>query len=125
MFFRLSNRQSKELLVRGQQLYIALPVPLDESLDAMAYARAMLPEVEEHISDARFETLEVAIQLTRSPVSIADKLGAFGDVNGVRHTIDVVIATLTPPRCRGDRNVLEWPGRYVSDDGAVWPEAAS
>lgn len=59
--YRLSNRQAKELLVRGQQLTIYLPCPaVPDPGDARDFARSSL-DVEQHIVDDA-DWLDVPIQ---------------------------------------------------------------
>ncbi len=43
----LSGRQRKELLERGRPLSIAIPAPDTEDYDALAFAGAALPDVED------------------------------------------------------------------------------
>lgn len=116
--YRLSNRQRKELLVRGQQITIAIPANADDE-DAVAFAKSSLPEDELCVSDAEWD--EIAVLLT---TGATDGLtGVIGEIktnqSGVgKLTIYVMVCvvTLTPPsRPRGKIGGIHWPGSAIVD----------
>jgi len=116
--YRLSNRQQKELLIRGQQLTIAVPAPDTDDADfERAFAERSLPEVSEHITDAWVQLLRVALPGTGDGISRL--LGTIisphtiASHSQIEVSIEVVIITLRPTRCRGEIKRVQWPGDKI------------
>lgn len=112
--YSLSNRQRKELLVRGQSLRIAIPVGPDD-VDPVQFARASLPEDHEWVTDAEIDEIMVsrsgATGLNGLIGQILDmEYEAALQIKRIPLFCNVVIATLTPPRLRGKVASIQWPG---------------
>jgi len=61
--YHLSNRQRKEIYVRGAELTIALPLPVEDHEDLLAWARSVLGDVDpEDVAEARED--EVIVHAT-------------------------------------------------------------
>lgn len=116
--YTLSNRQRKELLVRGRPLQIAIPLGPDD-VDPIGWARASLPEDEEWIESA--ECAEI-IACASGTSGLNGMLGEIQDdyATALRKRlppmcISVVIATLVPPSIRNGTMQIQWPGRAWID----------
>lgn len=123
--YRLSNRQLKELLVRGQSLRILLPAAADSSDDddPVEFARERLPEqLQPLVSGAAWE--EVAVAPTPHSPGLTGVLGALisyeQSLEQWHYLITVCAVTLTPPDCRGSMRGNQWPGSVVQGP-EEWP----
>jgi hypothetical protein len=119
--YSLSNRQRKELLVRGCRLFVAIPLGPDDDIDPVKFARDSLPEDREWVTEAEIADLMVCAS------------GAVGGLNGllgqildfdfsaalntgkVPTFVAVVIATLCPPNQRSELPRVQWPGSVCID----------
>jgi hypothetical protein len=63
MKYELSNRQKKELVERGQEMTLAIPLPswIESDADMMEHLREMLPINHEWIKSAYITTLDVRL----------------------------------------------------------------
>lgn len=114
--YRLSNRQAKELLVRGQQLVIYLPCPaVPDPGDARDFARSSL-DVEQHLVDDA-DWVDVAVQPGAGGEGLDGLLGQIltDEQAATRWHVTLVVcaATLIPPRCRGSIDRPQWPGSVI------------
>lgn len=112
--YRLSNRQRKELLVRGAELRIALPAP-PEDADALAWSREVLPRDVAHMIVSADETellVEPTIQVRR-PETLTELLGAIVPETQARAwgvCVAAIVVTLRPADCRHPgRPEPQWP----------------
>lgn len=121
--YRLSNRQQKELLIRGQQIRIAIPVdPESDSSDSgVWYAKQSLPEHAEYVTGTLTQSITVALP----PRDVPGTIGTLGDICDARHrpeshqipvAVEVVIVTLTPPSMRGEMPRVMWPGWVLESE---------
>jgi hypothetical protein len=120
MQYRLSNAQQKELLIRGQQLTIAVPtLDTDDADIARQFAERSLPEVSEHIADAWVQLIRVA--LPGAGKGLTGKLGvilpegALPKSEQITVNVEVCLVSLRPPRCRGELKKVQWPGWLLED----------
>lgn len=119
--YRLSGRQAKELLTRGQQLRIAIPEPpgLAYDSDLLEFARASLPDVATYITEAVCEDLLV------EPPSGPGLTGVLGSIQaeptGMCWLVPAVVATLRPVHCRGRTANIQWPASAHDEHGRRWP----
>jgi hypothetical protein len=124
MHYRLSSRQAKDLLLNRKPLTIALPAPIEEPEDWLAWARGAILDHGELITSAEPDMIDVAPNPHRS--GLEGYLGAIlteGDpAQTLTLSVDVVVCELRPSGrgkpaepCR-----LQWPGTAVRGD-AVWP----
>lgn len=116
--YRLSNRQQKELILRGQELTIAIPYTDDEPSDPAGFIRESLPELPSDIEirDAATE-LVLSRMIPGNPDTVAGRIGAITDhvlPSDICVQIAAVVATLHPPRCRGAMPKIQWPGAFVA-----------
>jgi hypothetical protein len=125
--YSLSNRQRKELLVRGQSLQIAIPIGPDE-VDPIEFARASLPEDREWIVASECDELMVCAS---GVVGMPSLLGQIMDCEYsevlrrrlLPMCVAVVIATLVPPNRRGGPMPIQWPGKaYIDGEEIVRAE---
>ena len=113
--YRLSDRQKKELLIRGQILEIAIPCNYSDC-DPVAYACDALPEHSGNVVSAEIADLAVWRTANASP--------GFGGMMGhissdrnqpssraIEYTVVVVIATLQHEQKPRGRIALAWPGK--------------
>jgi len=119
--YRLSNRQQKELLVRGQQLLIA--IPCTEDCDPVQFARESLPEHARYVTHAEHAQV-VVVHAKQGGTGLTAVLGQlYHDdctVDGIRCAVDVVIVTLRPlDRCRGEVDRLSWPGVGIVGESVI------
>jgi len=112
--YRLSNRQQKELLIRGQTVQIAIPCIVD--CDAMRFARDSLPEHASYVTFA--EHASVVTWLGVLTGGLANMLGQIKHddddpdrLGTIPAAIEVVVATLSPPNPRGRAPLIQWPSR--------------
>lgn len=118
--YRLSNRQRKELLVRGRPITIALPIAQGVS-DPRALAQRLLPEIDgaagEMIRSAEVVTVYVAPRQHGTESGLAGVLGTIVDEPGhgwcVTH--EVLAVDLSPRRPRGKPLPMQWPGEVLVD----------
>lgn len=119
--YRISARQAKSLLNRGQQLRIAIPEPpgLPYDADPLEFARAALPDVATYIVEAVREMLPV------EPPSGPGLTGVLGSIqvepSGLCWLVPAIVATLRPVHCRGRQHNIQWPASAHDDDGRRWP----
>jgi hypothetical protein len=119
--YTLSNRQRKELLVRGQQLLVAIPLGPDDDIDPVQFARDSLAEDHEWVTEA--EIADVMTCASGAEGGLNNILGQILDfeydvainLSKVPSFVAVVIATLTPPNCRGEASTVQWPGSVYID----------
>lgn len=116
--YRLSNRQRKELLVRGQQLTILLPASADTSDQTPARdwaARLLPPDVAPLVHSADWD--EAIVTPTRDRAGLSRILGrilAEGDAAQHWHSVVIVCrVTLRPLDCRGVLERPQWPESVV------------
>lgn len=117
--YHLSNGQEKELILRGQQLQIALPVPPHEVDDPADWARSVLDEdIAECVTAAvEDEVWCVAPAVTaRSNSTLSAHWGSItGEPAGkLSLRVVVILVTLTPTRrFRGTRPGISWPSHLT------------
>jgi hypothetical protein len=119
MKFRLSNRQRKELMIRGTQLQIAIPAPAYECDDAAAYFAAAVDLGGATIVDVHEDELHVGLPTGRGDPSVSERRLGEPLVSDPPPEILtgvwlVLVATLRGPdqiRRRSDRPT--WPGMIV------------
>lgn len=113
VIYRLSNAQAKELLVRGTELQIALPVPPHEVADPLAWARSALePQIAELCVEAEETELSVAALRKPTPRTLADHLGHIhhdGSPQQLLQTVVVILVTLRPRQRRHTASRIQWP----------------
>lgn len=117
--YRLSDKQAKELLVRGQVIEIALPCT-DPDCDPIEFARAALPDHAQLITDADFA--EITVWRTSGA---ADGFGGLmGHIcseksspssRAIEYTVIAVVATLRYVGQPRGRLRLAWPGKAYRD----------
>lgn len=116
--YRLSNRQRKELLVRGQQLTILLPASADTSDDTSAreWAARLLPDdVAPLIHSAEWG--EAIVTPSHDRTGLSSVLGRIlAEEEAARHWHSVIIVArvvLRPHDCRGVMERPQWPESVV------------
>lgn len=112
--YSLSNRQRKELLVRGRSLQIAIPIGPDE--DPVDFAKASLPEDADWITQAKIsEVMCCASNSAGMPKLLGQILTCDYEsalsMQRIPLYVAVVVATLTPPKHRGSPVPIQWPGK--------------
>lgn len=124
MHYRLSSRQAKDLLLNRKPLTIALPAPIEEPDDWLAWARGAILDHGELVTSAVPEVISVAPNPHRS--GLEGYLGAIITDDDPAMTltmgVDAVVCELRPAgRGKiGETVRLQWPGTAVRGD-AVWP----
>lgn len=115
-FFRLSNRQQKELLIRGQRLLIALPATTEEDADLMHLAAALLPEHASHIVSA--ELADVTVARTAGHANgLSQWMGEITESpshRAISYSVVSIVVTLEHGRVAGEQP-LQWPGKCIGD----------
>jgi hypothetical protein len=119
--YRLSNRQRKELLVRGRPLAIALPLSSTEPVAGpLALARSLLPEIDgaagERIIAAEVVLIRVSPGDGRAGSGLTARLGQISDDPArwcVTH--EVLVADIVPRRPRGEPLPMQWPAAVHID----------
>jgi len=112
--YTLSNRQRKELLVRGTVLRIALPAPLEHDVDPDVFARSVLGEIAEYVSNAVEDEIVVSPRILPHK-TITDVLGSIVDPKTIgpgKWTIclPVIVVELSARRARHTGQILpQWP----------------
>lgn len=127
--YSLSNRQQKELLIRGQTLRIAIPIHVDgDDHDWLGYARrSMIADHAQYISGAEPDVLWTDLSHGIGGTGVSSVLGRIVDyANDARLpvSVEVVICELTPPVTPRGAQPLQWPGR-LEIDGVTWPPPAA
>lgn len=118
--YRLSNRQQKELVIRGQELKIIIPIPPTAPGNLIEIAERSLPELPADVEiSCAVDLVAVALPGGGPSDSAGATLGRIIGENKPRQSdivvqISCVVATLTPPRCRGSVKKRQWPG-YILD----------
>lgn len=113
--YRLSDRQKKELLIRGQILEIAIPCNHSDC-DPVAYACDALPEHSGHVVSAEIADLAVWRTSNASP-GFGGLMGHIStdknqpSAKAIECTVVVVIATLQAEQKPRGRVALAWPHR--------------
>lgn len=115
--YRLSNQQQKQLMIRGQAITIAIPIPPGlRPTDLTGFVRETIPELSTEVEiEAKLQTIPVYFP--------AADIGAEGSTtilgrlvesaNTVPMQVIVCIAHLVPPRCRGEQKNVQWPGFFI------------
>lgn len=121
--YRLSDRQKKELLIRGQVLEIAIPCNYTEC-DPVAYACDALPEHAGHVVSAEVADLAVWRTANASP-GFSGMMGHISSAanqpssRAIEYTVVVVIATLQAEQKPRGGVALAWPGKAYRDGVAI------
>lgn len=121
--YHLSNAQRKELLVRGTPLAIALPTPIDDPPDWLAWARAALGDEGQYVS-RRPEIISMAVGPRKSDAGLTSVIGGFVDAltEPFCWLVEVAIVELDPPTApRHKRAKVQWPGSVQTKYGR-WPK---
>ncbi|MHB1950145.1 MAG: hypothetical protein ACYCQK_01570 [Acidiferrobacteraceae bacterium] len=125
MHYRLSNRQRKELFIRGARLRIALPLtePLDgPASERLRLAARLLPDVDETIVAAERREIdhEVFVSGARpAPESLEKALGAIlppgaePSRGAIRLRSAVLIVTMQHGRPHREAAPVQWPGAVI------------
>lgn len=120
--YRLSGRQAKEMLTRGRPLRLAIPVPLDEPADPLAYCRSVLRDVGGLVRSA--EPQAVAVTPSTGTDGLTGCLGVLlspEDAASTLHVcVDVYVVEVAPDSPRGRPSLLQWPGSAHCGD-KIWP----
>lgn len=124
MKYVLSNRQRSQLLVRHTGLAIAIPLPLNDPVDWLAWARDCL-------GDAGQWIVSVDTQDCCVVYSGADGLnGVIGEIvpsppaGDLYWMVGVAVVLLDPPgQSRHARERLQWPAAAITPNGR-WPREA-
>lgn len=114
--YRLSNRQQKELVIRGQELKIVVPIG-DHDVDLSQYVRQSIPELPSEV-DLSCEIVNQPVALppiSDDPSLTSSVLGVVLDGRDLQNqqvaiSVRCCLVTITPPRCRGRLNRTQWPG---------------
>lgn len=123
--YQLSNRQAKELMLRGATLDIALPAPYEDPDSWIRWARDSLPLHAARIVSAEPSVLRVSFDSVAKS-GLSGFLGRFvqgGKEDGLLcWNVEVVICRLVPPDNQKPRSSvgLQWPGS-ANVDGHIWP----
>lgn len=119
--YRLSNRQRKELLVRGQQLTILLPASADTSDETPARewaARLLSDDVAPLVHSAEWG--EAIVTPSTAQAGLGAVLGQIvPEEDAAQHWHSVVIVcrvVLRPRDCRGVLERPQWPDSVVFGD---------
>ena len=121
--YRLSNRQQKELLVRGKILKIA--IPYDEIDDCLDFAIDSLPEHADYVMEA--EIIEMRVWPSGETNGLIGLLGEIPKDNqpnkssAITCKMLVVIATLEPARKPTGTMRIQWPAKVFFADGSQYP----
>jgi len=118
--YRLSGRQAKELVARGQQLRIAIPEPLDlpDDCDLLAFARDSLPASGGEIVEA--ERIELSIEPGAGP-GLTGLIGAIQEQpRGFGWLVPAVVVTIRPAKRQGRVDKIQWPASAHSGE-LRWP----
>ena len=116
--YRLSGRQAKELLGRGQVLRVAVPWPPGSEAAPLEIARTALPDVAAYVVAA--DECELCVTPPGGP-GLTGYLGRIQDQPyGLCWLLPAVVATLRTPSARGKPGPIQWAGTaYCSDKR--WP----
>lgn len=115
VLYHLSNRQRKELLVRGAELSLALPVPLHPVDDPLDWARSVLPTDLRDLAVSADEE-EVFVNPDCPPGGLAGLIGALvPEPDGATYviTVAVIVVTLQPATCRRRGSKIQWPAEVL------------
>lgn len=111
VIYHLSNRQRKELLVRGVRLRIALPVPPHDVDDPLDWARSVLASDVRDLA-VQADECELAVAAIRSPGdTLTSHLGAIvsEDDDRLIQYVAAIVVTLEPANPRHDAHSVQWP----------------
>ncbi len=125
--YHLSNRQRKDLLIRGTGLTIAIPQPWDlsDDDDPAEFARRSLPEDRDAVESAGWTDIAVSM-----PAGGAGLAGVFGailspsreiPVTTLHLVIRVALARLEARDERRRHATQQWPGRVTCGEWR-WPK---
>lgn len=126
MIYHLSNAQRKELLVRGTPLAIAIPVPMDDPPDWLAWAQAGLGDLGRYVSRAP-EIMSLPVGPLRSDSGLTSVIGGFVEASpdSLYWIVEVAVVELDPPdKSRHKRSKVQWPGS-VQTKYTTWPKRTS
>ena len=128
MTYHLSNRQRKELTQRAAELLIALPLPVEETGDLLAWARSVLANVDaQDVAAAEEGEIVVRPAVERTIPGLAGVLGSIVPERETtrsdvwQYAMPVVLVTLRPAgKSRRHRySHPQWPGGSVAVQGRV------
>jgi hypothetical protein len=122
----LSNRLRKELLVRGCPIQVAIPLGIDLDVDPLAFAEAALPEESEWITQAEAGDVYVFHSPSTNLTKLLGQICEYDWAVQYGHlpiSVNVVLATLTPPRPRNAMIGPVWPGKAFIDGKEIDPDA--
>lgn len=114
--YLLSNRQRKDLLVRGAPIELALPAPPIKIDDPVNWARTMLPQdVRQYVTEARLDLVRVALG-NRSDAGLTSIIGEIVErIDRLTIGVSVVRVLLTPAARRHPAVGLQWPADALLD----------
>lgn len=124
--YTLSNRLRKELLVRGCPVQVAIPLGLDLDVDPMAFAQEALPEESEWITEAEAGDVYVFHNPSGGLVTLLGQICEYDwavQYGLLPMSVNVVLATLTPPRPRNAIIGPVWPAKAFLDGVEIDPDA--
>lgn len=121
--YRLSDRQSKELLVRGAVLEIAIPC-LDLDCDPLEYAQERIPAHSALIKSAELADITVyrCRGETESFGSLMGQIATEGNTpsnSSIEYVAVVVIATIQYVGKSRSKLALAWPGKAFRDGSEI------
>lgn len=124
MKYHLSNAQRKELLVRAVPLAIAIPAPMDDPDDWLAWAQESLGDEGQYVHRIP-EVCTLPVGPLKSDAGLTSVIGGFvSPAEGFYWRVEVAIVELDPPCTpRGKRVRVQWPGS-VQDNFGRWPREA-
>jgi hypothetical protein len=122
--YRLSGRQAKRLVARGESLRIAIPEPPDlpDDCDLLGFAREALPASGGEIVEA--ERIELSVEPGAGP-GLTSVLGSIQErPSGLCWLVPAVVVTIRPTAHeRGQVDKIQWPAS--AHCGAQrWPKGA-
>lgn len=119
--YLLSNKQRKELMVRGRRLDLALPLPQHPVADLVEWAQSVLPQdLRQYVRSARRATVMAAPKIGASQDTLTDVLGTIVHEKPPAWwwvtQILAVVVELAPEHTRHTAIDLQWPLDVVIDD---------
>lgn len=112
--YHLSRAQAKQLIERGGQLMVALPLPLDDPPDLLAWARERLPDFARYVRSVG--PSEVACCRSNQPDPSVE--GLIGTIctdwsnDWPRWVVAVAVCHLAGDRPRHMPSRIQWPAEY-------------
>lgn len=128
MRYNLSNSQRKELLIRHQPLEIAVPAPVQDPPDWLAWARWSLCDDGQYVQSADPDVVLVEYMPGGGGLtSILGRILPDGQESQCLHWwVEIVRIRLDPPgKPRHRRSALQWPVSAVDARGRVYPPEAA